>query len=282
MSKHIQKMKEFYKSNKKSSFVWYLVLRGLVIAIMILRLLRGDFESVFVCLLTLILFTVPYWINQKLKIEIPSMLEITIFLFIFAAEILGEIQNFYGIFKYWDTILHTLNGFLCGAIGFSLIDILNNSEKFHIKLSPAFVALVAFCFSMTIGVLWEFFEFGADYIFKYDMQKDRVVQSISTVTLEPEGKNKPIKVDDINKTVIYSSVDGQQIETVINGGYLDVGIIDTMKDLLVNFIGAVVFSTIGYFYIKNRGQYKFIEQFIPIKRVSKKENIWIQNKNVKN
>lgn len=271
MSKHTQKIKDFYKNNKKSSFIWYLTLRGLVIAIMILRFLRGDFASVFLCALTLILFTVPYWINQKLKIEIPNLLEIIIFLFIFAAEILGEIQNFYGIFKHWDTILHTLNGFLCAAIGFSLIDILNNSEKFHIKLSPVFVALVAFCFSMTIGVLWEFFEFGADQIFKYDMQKDRTVQEISTVTLEPEGKNKPVEVDNINKTIIYSTENGQTTETVINGGYLDLGIIDTMKDLIVNFIGAVIFSTIGYFYIQNRNKYKFAENFIPIKRFSKKE-----------
>ena len=271
MTRHLQKMKEFYKSNKKSSFIWYLILRGLVIAIMILRFLRGDFESVFVCGLTLILFTVPYWINQKLKIEIPNALEIIIFLFIFAAEILGEIQNFYGIFKYWDTILHTLNGFLCAAIGFSLIDILNNSDKFHIKLSPVFVALVAFCFSMTIGVLWEFFEFGADYIFKYDMQKDRIVQTISTVMLEPEGKNKPVIIDNIDKTVIYSTENGQLVETVINGGYLEVGIIDTMKDLIVNFIGSVLFCIIGYFYIQNRGQYKFLENFIPRKEFSKKE-----------
>ena len=161
--------------------------------------------------------------------------------------------------------MHTLNGFLCAAIGFSLIDILNNSDKFHIKLSPVFVALVAFCFSMTIGVLWEFFEFGADYLFKYDMQKDRVVQTISTVTLEPDGRNKPIIVEGINKTIIYSTKDGQNLETVINGGYLDIGIIDTMKDLLVNFIGAVVFSTIEYFYIQNRNRYKFIEKFIPKK-----------------
>ena len=265
MSKHIQKMKEFYKNNKKSSFMWYLILRALVIIVMVLRFFRGDLESVFLCGLTLILFTVPYWINQKLKIEIPNMLEIIIFLFIFSAEILGEIQNFYGIFKYWDTILHTLNGFLCAAIGFSLIDILNNSEKFHIKLSPVFVALVAFCFSMTIGVLWEFFEFGADYIFKYDMQKDRIVQTVSTVTLEPEGKNKPIIVDNINKTIIYNTQDNQIIETVIDGGYLDLGIIDTMKDLVVNFIGAVVFSTIGYYYIQNRNKYKFVENFIPKK-----------------
>jgi len=271
MSKITRKMKIFYKNNKKSSFIWYLILRALVIAIMILRFLRGDFESVFVCLLTLILFTVPYWINHKLKIEIPNLLEIIIFLFIFSAEILGEIQNFYGIFKYWDTMLHTLNGFLCAAIGFSLIDILNNSEKFHIKLSPVFVALVAFCFSMTIGVLWEFFEFGVDNILKYDMQKDRIVQTISTVNLEPEGKNKPIIVDNINKTIIYSTKDGQEIETIIDGGFLDIGVIDTMKDLLVNFIGAVVFSIIGYFYIQNRDKYKFVENFIPTKRFSKRE-----------
>jgi len=103
------------------------------------------------------------------------------------------------------------------------------------------------------------------------MQKDRMVETISTVTLEPQGRNKPIIVDNINKTVIYSTENGQIIENVIEGGYLDIGIIDTMKDLLVNFIGAVVFSTFGFFYIKNRGKYKFIEQFIPIKRFSKKE-----------
>ena len=267
MTKHIEKMKEFYKNNKKSSFTWYLILRGLVILIMILRFLRGDFESVFVCALTLILFTVPYWINQKLKIEIPNLLEIIIFLFIFSAEILGEIQNFYGIFKYWDTILHTLNGFLCAAIGFALIDILNNSEKFHIKLSPVFVALVAFCFSMTIGVLWEFFEFGADYIFKYDMQKDRIVQTISTVKLDPEGKNKPVIIDNIDKTILYSTENGQITETVINGGYLDLGIIDTMKDLIVNFIGAFLFSIIGYLYVIDRNKYKFVDNFLFTKKL---------------
>ena len=262
----VKKIKEFYKNNKKSSLVWYLGLRALVIVVMILRFLRGDFSSVFLCLLTLILFTIPYIINKKLKIEIPDVLEIIILLFIFSAEILGEIQNFYGIFEHWDTILHTINGFLCAAIGFSLIDILNNSTRFYIKLSPIFVALVAFCFSMTIGVMWEFFEFGADQLFKYDMQKDRITQTISTVTLEPEGKNIPVVIDNINKTVIFSTKDGEALETTIDGGYLDIGIVDTMKDLIVNFIGAVTFSIIGYFYIQNRDKYKFAENFIPIKK----------------
>lgn len=265
------KLKQFYKTNKKTSIAWYLALRALVIITMVLRFLRGDYASVFLCILTLILFLIPFWINKRLKIEIPDLLEIIILLFIFSAEILGEIQNFYGIFKHWDTILHTLNGFLCAAIGFSLIDILNNSERFHITLSPVFVALVAFCFSMTIGVLWEFFEYGADRFLKYDMQKDRIIQTISTVELEPEGKNKPVIVDNINKTIIYSDENGQPKETIIEGGYLDIGIIDTMKDLLVNFVGAVVFSIIGYFYIHNRDKYKFAENFIPVKRYPKKE-----------
>lgn len=272
MSKQIQKIKDLYKENKKSSLAWYLALRGIVIIIMILRFLDGDFSSVFLCLLTLILFLIPFWINQKLKIEIPNLLEIIILLFIFSAEILGEIQNFYGIFKHWDTILHTLNGFLCAAIGFSLIDILNNSERFHIKLSPVFVALVAFCFSMTIGVLWEFFEYGADQFLNYDMQKDTIVQDISTVTLDPEGKNRVVTIDDINKTTIYSTTpDGQPKETSISGGYLDIGLKDTMGDLIVNFIGAIVFSAIGFFYIQNRDKYKFAENFIPVKRFSEKE-----------
>ena len=272
MSKQIQKIKDLYKENKKSSLAWYLALRGIVIIIMILRFLDGDFSSVFLCLLTLILFLIPFWINQKLKIEIPNLLEIIILLFIFSAEILGEIQNFYGIFKLWDTILHTLNGFLCAAIGFSLIDILNNSERFHIKLSPVFVALVAFCFSMTIGVLWEFFEYGADQFLNYDMQKDTIVQDISTVTLDPEGKNRVVTIDDINKTTIYSTTpDGQPKETSISGGYLDIGLKDTMGDLIVNFIGAIVFSAIGFFYIQNRDKYKFAENFIPVKKFSEKE-----------
>ena len=271
MSKHTEKIKALYKENKKSSLIWYLVLRAFVILTMITSFIRKDFSSVFLCGLTLILFLIPFWINAKLNIDIPNVMEIIIFLFIFSAEILGEINNFYGNIPYWDTILHTLNGFLCAAIGFSLIDILNNSEKFHIKLSPVFVALVAFCFSMTIGVLWEFFEFGADQIFKYDMQKDIIVQTISTVELEPEGKNKAVIVDNIFKTAIYSNQNGEVVETDIDGGYLDIGLIDTMKDLIVNFIGAVVFSVLGYFYIYNRDKYKFAENFIPIKRFDKQQ-----------
>ena len=165
-------------------------------------------------------------------------------------------------------MLHTLNGFLCAAVGFSLIDILNNADDFHINMTPAFVALVAFCFSMTIGVLWEFFEFSADRYFSTDMQKDRIVETISSTKLNPSGKNIPIKIKDINRVKIYS--ENNEKITIIENGYLDIGLNDTMKDLYVNFIGALVFSIIGYLYILNRDGYKFAERFIPkLKRNNK-------------
>ena len=231
---------------------------------MVEQALKGNWHAVALCFLTFILFTLPTIASRTFKVKLPTTLEIIVYLFIYAAEILGEIQNFYGIFKHWDTILHTINGFLCAAIGFSLIDILNRSEKFHTKMTPIFVALVAFCFSMTIGVLWEFFEYGMDKTFNTDMQKDKIISKISTVELNSEKKNIPVEIEDIKYTKILGVVDGEENEININNGYLDIGLNDTMEDLIVNFIGAVIFSVIGLLYIKGRDEYKFAENFIPI------------------
>ena len=246
---------------KKVVAVVYFTLRFLVIAVMVAQFFNGDFESVFLCGLTLVLFLLPTVFERALMIDLPNTMEIIIMLFIFAAEILGEISSFYTTFKSWDTILHTINGFLCAAIGFALVDMLNRTEKFSLSLSPVFMSIVAFCFSMTIGVLWEFFECGMDQLMMLDMQKDTVVHSISSVMLDPSGRNNRVLIENIVDTIVVTA-DGQQISLGL-GGYLDVGILDTMKDLFVNFIGAVVFSVIGYFYVKTRGRGKFASRFIP-------------------
>lgn len=251
------------KVKKVRNITTYIILRTLVVLTMILQIIHKNWNDVFLCVLTLFLLLIPAIINKGFNIELPTVLESIILVFIFAAEILGEIQNFYGIFKHWDTMLHTINGFIMAAIGFSLIDILNQSDKVAISLSPLFVALVAFCFSMTIGVMWEFFEYNMDTITKTDMQKDRVVQTISSVELNEEKKNVPIIVKNIKETKILGEIQGEEKEIVISNGYLDIGIIDTMKDLIVNCIGAIVFSILGYLYIKQRGDGKFIKQFIP-------------------
>ncbi len=261
MGKFSKKMRKKYNETNKKSIIVYLILRLLVIISMVFQIVLGNISNALMCILTLILFTLPTIISEKFKIGIPSLLETIIYIFIFSSAILGEINNFYGIIPFWDTMLHTLNGFICAGIGFSLVDILNQSGQ-KINLSPLYVAIIAFCFSMTIGVLWEFYEFTADSLFRFDMQKDRIIQKISSVELNISGENIPIKINDIEKTQIYSK-DGTI--TTIENGYLDIGIIDTMKDLIVNFIGAITYSIIGYIYIKSRGKYKFAKNFIPTK-----------------
>lgn len=237
-------------------FAVYLVLRLIVVATLVSSILRKEYESAFICLLVLVLYMLPFFIQQNFGIELPSTLEIIILLFIFAAEILGELNCYFITFPYWDTMLHTTTGFLCAATGFALIDILNRNSRIKFTLSPVYVALVAFCFSMTVGVLWEFFEFGADHLLHWDMQKDTVVHSVTSVMLDPTNKNIPVTISGIESVV----VNGQELGL---GGYLDIGLYDTMEDLFVNFIGAVVFSVIGYFYIKRRGKGRIARAFIP-------------------
>ena len=237
-------------------FAVYVVLRLIVVAELVLSILRGEYESAFICLLVLILFILPFFIQQNFGIQLPTTLEIIILLFIFAAEILGELEGYFITYPNWDTMLHTTTGFLCAATGFALIDILNRNSRIKFQLSPIYVALAAFCFSMTVGVLWEFFEFGMDRLFHLDMQKDTVVQSITSVMLDPTNSNTPITIDGIHSV----AVNGKDLGF---DGYLDIGLYDTMEDLFVNFIGAVTFSVIGYFYIKHRGKGKLARAFIP-------------------
>lgn len=261
---------KYFDNYSKRNMTIYFILRGLVLLTLLRQVFMGNWNNVFLCGLTLVLFVIPAMIEKKLNLALPDALQVLILLFIYSAEILGEINEFYIVIPHWDTILHTLNGFLCAAVGFSTIDILNQKEFFHATMSPLFVALVAFCFSMTIGVMWEFFEFGADQILRYDMQKDVIVDTISTVKLDPDGKNKAVIINDIEKTIIQSKdKEGNIKETIIEGGYLDLGIDDTMQDLIVNFIGAVIFSILGLLYIANRDKYKFAENFIPKMRKAK-------------
>lgn len=237
-------------------FAVYVVLRLIVVAELVLSILRGEYESAFICLLVLILFILPFFIQQNFGIQLPTTLEIIILLFIFAAEILGELEGYFITYPNWDTMLHTTTGFLCAATGFALIDILNRNSRIKFQLSPIYVALAAFCFSMTVGVLWEFFEFGMDRLFHLDMQKDTVIQSITSVMLDPTNSNTPITIDGIHSVAVNGNDLGFD-------GYLDIGLYDTMEDLFVNFIGAVTFSVIGYFYIKHRGKGKLARAFIP-------------------
>ena len=249
----------------KSSFIVFSILRALVIVSLVRECFLHSYESVFLCALTLALLYVPSWAQVRLRIELPPKLEITVLCFIFAAEILGELNHFYIVIPFWDTILHTLNGFLCAAIGFSLVVLLNDKEDIQFDLSPFFMALFAFCFSMTIGVLWEFFECFMDQVFHTDMQKDTIVHAIYSVALDPTKSNTPVGITGITGTF----VNGKDLGV---GGYLDIGLLDTMKDLFVNFLGAVFFSVTCYFYAKSRGERdSSVMGFVPEKKAADRD-----------
>ena len=247
--------------NKKLVLSVYLILRLLVILVMAAQIVNRNYENVYICILTLLLFTLPSIVERRLHVDLPDTLEIIVLIIIFSTEILGEIEEYYVIFSHWDTVMHTINGFLFAALGFSVVNILNENKRISMTLSPFYVALTAFCFSMTIGVLWEFFEWGMDSFFGLDMQKDTIVAAFNSVSLDPGGHNIPYHVQNVADVILVYG-DGSQ-KALGLGGYLDIGLIDTMSDLFVNFIGAVVFSIIGYFYVKSKGKGRFAKLFIP-------------------
>lgn len=242
----------------KGSFVIYLILRVAIAVILVMQIWNRDWPNVFLCIACLILFLVPSFIETKFHIRLPATIQNIILLFIFCAEILGEIETFYVIFPWWDTVLHTINGFIVAALGFSLISLLNESEKVVFNLSPIFICVVAFCFSMTVGVCWEFGEYAMDRMFGLDMQKDTVISEISSIMLDPEGGNTPVEIRDIEEV----TVNGQDLGL---GGYLDVGLYDTMGDLWVNCVGALACCVLGYHCIKYEEKKKFLETFMVTK-----------------
>ena len=237
-------------------FALYVLLRTSIILVMIAQILNRDWKNVMLCALVLFLYTIPSFIENNWHIDIPDTLEVIVYIFIYAAEILGEIRAYYVSVPGWDTALHTVTGFLAAAVGFSLVDIINRNENTKLNLAPLYVAVGAFTFSMTIGVIWEFFEFSMDMFFHLDMQKDTVINAIYSVTLDPMRSNNVVAIRGITDTAVNG-------ESLGIGGYLDIGLIDTMKDLFVTFIGATVFSIIGFIYLKNRGTGKFARRFIP-------------------
>lgn len=245
----------------RAAFITQMILQATVLAVLVRSLFLGNYEHAFICALTYVLFWVPTILSKSLNVQFPSVMHIIILVFIYSAEILGEIFNFYMTIPFWDTILHTASGFLFAAFGFCLADLLNKDPNIKFQLSPFYLALFSFCFSLMIGTMWEFFELSVDLILHKDMQKDTVIDFIYTVTLDKTNSNIVFIKQGI-KDVILVLEDGT-MESLGVGGYLDIGLYDTMEDMFVNFLGAVVFSVIGYFYVRSRGKGLIAKNFIP-------------------
>lgn len=194
--------------------------------------IKSDYVLMLVqCVLGLIVILLPGIIEHKIKIEIPSNMMVLFILFIYAATFLGEVRSFYYRVPHFDTILHTFSGGMIAALGFSLIAFLNKSDKIPVTLSPLFVACFTFCFALALGGVWEIYEFLADGILNTNMQK-------------------------------FALEDGTELIG-------RVAVTDTMKDIIVDAIGALVISIIGYISLKY--QKGWIEKF-QIKKVKKEQD----------
>jgi hypothetical protein len=218
-----------------------LFLRLAVILVIIEQFRLQNYESAILAVITLIVFIFPVFLKKK--IEIPDIIESMLLIAIYASVILGEIKLYYVIIPHWDSIVHILDGFILAAIGYSLINFINKGHKLSMILSPAFTVLYIICFAVTMGVIWELFEYFGDSVFGKDMQKDVYINQINSILLNQDNMNIPAKI----------SIDS----VVINGkewqSYVDIGLIDTMKDMLLNLVGAVFFAVYSYFRIKRSG-----------------------------
>lgn len=243
----------------KSVFFTYMFLRAIILAVIVLSVLGGHYENLLACIVALVLFSIPPIIERRLNADFTTFFEIFVLIFIFSAYLLGEIAAFYVRIPGWDTLLHGTSGFMMAAFGFSIIDLIHKDSSLKFKLSPFYMAYNSFAFTMTISVLWEFFECFMDTFFGRDMQKDYIITKFQSVTLDPTKSNIPIVVDNIKSVTING-------EPLPFEGYLDIGLLDTMKDLSIAALGAFIFSIFAFAYIKTGGKNKFVAIFVPVTR----------------
>lgn len=180
-------------------------------------LTESQWLSLFVVSLLLIVLFFPIIFKKRFQVEIPAEFHLAAVIFTFAALYLGEIQQFYQRVWWWDIALHATAGLLMGIFGFLLIYILNESKRIDIHLTSGFIAFFAFTFAVSIGTVWEIFEFAMDQIFGLNMQKQMMG--------DPSG------------------------------------LTDTMWDMIVNAIGALMISLTGWWYLRSKKNY-FVKEWI--------------------
>ena len=256
--------------NKKISDKWtniiYILISIIIFIFLITQIINKNLIYILLCVLTELLITAPYIIEKKYKLYFSNVLKISFIFLLFSCTILGEISHFYIKYQYFDTFVHLLYGFLCAGIGFLIADLLHKNNK---NISSIYYLIISFTFSIAVGVSWEFCEYGMDKFFLIDTQKDTIIKEISSLKLN-NGKKDPLIIKDIQYTIIYNKdLFGNTKETKIDG-YLDIGLNDTMKDLLVMRLGAFIFTTLAYFHLKDNHKFSVINKFLAIKKDASK------------
>lgn len=181
--------------------------------------LKSDYVLMLIqCCLGLVVMGLPSALEKKFSLAIPNSMSILYFVFLFCAIYLGEVRNFYYLIPCWDDILHCFSGAMLGAFGFTLVSILNDSEKIHVVLSPVFISLFAFCFALAGGAIWEIYEFSGDFLLGLNMQKHTMADGTMLVGIE--------------------------------------ALSDTMHDLIIDAAGALGVAIMGFIQMKSKEYYK--------------------------
>lgn len=255
----------------KRKFILYVLTRLIFILVGVVSALFEDYLTAFLCAIALVFFLLPTFLYNKFNIEVPAALEISAVLFTFMCVVGGEIGHLYAQFPLWDKILHTFSGFLIAAIGLAFIDFFTKRKATVFRLSPFFAVFFAFFFALGVEVMWEFLEYAIDtFTGTTDMQADYFIDAFTSKKAGGETNPVPIVVDGIESVVIHFA-DGR--EALVLKGYIDIGLADTMHDLIVGAAGALLFCAIEFIAIKNRDKrmQKISESFVPKKHESQEE-----------
>ena len=202
-------------------YVLYLFYAATLI-LLIIGLITSNHDTIYFSSAGLILYAIVFAIEKIFKkLNISFILNFFIHFFIFVAAVIGEVFDLYKIIPCYDNILHALFGLITSYALYLLL-------KKHVQ-NKGILLLLILTTTVSIGVAWEFFEYGVDHILKNDMQKYTLITELRHHHFDSE-------VNNIKYTVIYDEKGEHKIE----GGYYDTGIMDTMEDMAFNILGSVI------------------------------------------
>ena len=202
------------------------------IASLVYALVKGEGTlQILMCFVTMVLVTAPFLLGKLLRFELNAV--VFTFCVLYAlGPILGYVYKLYYLTNWYDDILHASGGVAFAVLGVYLAKFVGGKSRPSVLLT----ALFALFFSMAIALVWEFIEYGVDKIFHGDMQRDTVISYLDSYLLG--GKTGEVgRIEGIEEII----VNGKEIGL---GGYIDIGLIDTMTDLLVETAGALVLVTV--------------------------------------
>ncbi|MDO4567683.1 MAG: hypothetical protein Q4B99_01855 [Clostridia bacterium] len=223
------KRRAFFEGKSTASLLVFCVLEAFALYSAVSCALTGTAQQVALSLVSVLLFALTYSVEWLFRLQMSSAMEIMCMVFCIG-PLAGSVYKLYFVFEPFDKLLHTFSGFLGAAIGFGVPDLLDSENRSHSRLLKC---VSAFCVAMTFAGLWEFLEYAGDRLLGTDMQNDTIVTEFSSYLLGGD-LNTPPTISGIDEVVING-------ELVLTGGYIDIGIIDTMRDMLVCAVGSLAF-----------------------------------------